>query len=599
MLVHEGVDGLDLREQLAVVQVRRDRPRLHHVLVDPGQLVAALDERRGRAAEHAVELRDDLPLRDRRDRPQRRDERHAREVERARDERDRRHGQRLVGALGEQREDPAEAPADELHRAPAGVLGHGADRAAGSRRRSSARARARGRRSGPGRSRRGTSRGPGASRCSASEQPRRRSKQSAGAASGGTSRTGPPRGAAPAARERQVAVHAALRALVDQRRRHRPPVGQPAAEGDVEEVGRRRPPRRTATGWGARARRCMMTRPGYRLEAPDDDHRRRLRGPPPPARPVGPAQAGPGPLAGAHRARRGADVRPAGRAWAAESAPATRSTPAELAKMAKKRHATLARFEGAATGVGGVVTMVPDLVALAWIQSRLVFYVAAAYGYDPTDPMRPAEALVLFDFYADPATARRALDGIGSTVVEAYIGNKLQRDEALALRLAKMLGHPLGAQARRPRDPGRRDRLQRHRQRAPHARAGRQGDPLLRRLAGAAVDRDRGAVGRGRVRAAEEVDHGRDVLRRREVRVLLGRHRARGSPACRSSSAAPRCSARRRPRARARRPRRTRSPPPWTRSSRRRPRTGAAPSARRRRRPRRRRPRRAPAAPPA
>src|SRR5918997_6773951 len=51
---------------------------------------------------------------------------------------------------------------------------------------------------------------------------------------------------------------------------------------------------------------------------------------------------------------------------------------AELAKMAKKRHATLARFEGASTGVGGVVTMVPDLVALAWIQSRLVFYIAAA-----------------------------------------------------------------------------------------------------------------------------------------------------------------------------------------------------------------------------
>ena len=108
--------------------------------------------------------------------------------------------------------------------------------------------------------------------------------------------------------------------------------------------------------------------------------------------------------------------------------------------MAKKRHATLARFEGAATGVGGVVTMVPDLVMLAWIQSRLVFYVAAAYGYDVTHPMRPAEALVLFDFYQDPQTARRALDGVGSTVVEAYIGSKMQRDEALALRLAKLLG---------------------------------------------------------------------------------------------------------------------------------------------------------------
>jgi len=126
--------------------------------------------------------------------------------------------------------------------------------------------------------------------------------------------------------------------------------------------------------------------------------------------------------------------------WAEEKRSRFAVSHGELAKMAKKRHATLARFEGAATGVGGVVTMVPDLVALAWIQSRLVFYVAAAYGYDPHDPMRPAEALVLFEFYKDPVTARRALDGIGSTVAEAYIGNKLQRDEALALRLAKMLG---------------------------------------------------------------------------------------------------------------------------------------------------------------
>jgi hypothetical protein len=126
--------------------------------------------------------------------------------------------------------------------------------------------------------------------------------------------------------------------------------------------------------------------------------------------------------------------------WATDKRTRFQVTPQELATMAKKRHATLARFEGAATGVGGVVTMVPDMAALAWIQSRLVFYIAAAYGYDPTDPMRPAEALVLFGFYPDPATARRALDGIGSTVVEAYIGSKLERQEALALRLAKMLG---------------------------------------------------------------------------------------------------------------------------------------------------------------
>jgi hypothetical protein len=126
--------------------------------------------------------------------------------------------------------------------------------------------------------------------------------------------------------------------------------------------------------------------------------------------------------------------------------------------------------------------MVPDLVALAWIQSRLVFYIAAAYGYDPRDPMRPAEGLVLFDFYPDPTSARKALDGIGPTVVEAYVGSKFQRDEALALRLAKMVGIRSGAQAGGPDDPRRGDRLQRDRQRAPDARARGARDALLRRL---------------------------------------------------------------------------------------------------------------------
>ena len=75
--------------------------------------------------------------------------------------------------------------------------------------------------------------------------------------------------------------------------------------------------------------------------------------------------------------------------------------------MARRRHATLASVEGAATGVGGFVTLVPDLVGLAWIQSRLVFFIAAAYGYDPLDPMRPAELLVLNGLYTDPGERAR------------------------------------------------------------------------------------------------------------------------------------------------------------------------------------------------
>src|SRR3954452_14843049 len=134
---------------------------------------------------------------------------------------------------------------------------------------------------------------------------------------------------------------------------------------------------------------------------------------------------------------------PAAAAWVEERRRVYAHSPAEIAQMAKRRHAALARFGGAATGVGGLVTAVPDLAAAAWIQSRMVFFIAAAYGYDPFDPMRPAELLVIRDLYPDPESARRALDGIGTMVVQAYIGSRTQRDEALAARLARLVRPPL------------------------------------------------------------------------------------------------------------------------------------------------------------
>jgi hypothetical protein len=131
---------------------------------------------------------------------------------------------------------------------------------------------------------------------------------------------------------------------------------------------------------------------------------------------------------------------PAAEAWVADKRLRYAHSPHELALMAKKRHASLARFEGAATGVGGVFTIIPDLAAAAWIQSRMVFFIAAAFGFDPRDPMRPAELLVLQGLFPDPESARQALDGAGQTVVQAYVGSKMGRDEALAGRLAKMVG---------------------------------------------------------------------------------------------------------------------------------------------------------------
>ena len=135
---------------------------------------------------------------------------------------------------------------------------------------------------------------------------------------------------------------------------------------------------------------------------------------------------------------------PAAAAWVEERKRTYAHSPAELAQMAKRRHATLSRFGGAATGVGGIVTMLPDLAAAAWIQSRMVFFIAAAYGYDPHDPMRPAELLVIRGLYPDPQSAREALDGAGTMVAQAYVGSRLERDEALAARLARFVGRRLG-----------------------------------------------------------------------------------------------------------------------------------------------------------
>ncbi|HEX8105840.1 MAG TPA: EcsC family protein [Solirubrobacteraceae bacterium] len=131
---------------------------------------------------------------------------------------------------------------------------------------------------------------------------------------------------------------------------------------------------------------------------------------------------------------------PAAAAWVAEKRGRYSGSGLDLARMAKKRHATLARFGGAATGVGGWVTIVPDLAALAWIQSRLVFFIAASFGFDPRDPMRPAELLVLQGMYDDVASARAALDGAGRSVAGAWVESRLNREQTLAGRLMKMAG---------------------------------------------------------------------------------------------------------------------------------------------------------------
>jgi hypothetical protein len=117
----------------------------------------------------------------------------------------------------------------------------------------------------------------------------------------------------------------------------------------------------------------------------------------------------------------------------------------ELARIAYKKHVRLARIEGGVLGIGGALTAAPDMVALLWIQSRMVFYIAAANGYDPEHPMRPAELLALQGIYETPAEAREALDGMGKLMAQAMVEKALagRSTESLQRRLAKYLAKRL------------------------------------------------------------------------------------------------------------------------------------------------------------
>lgn len=122
--------------------------------------------------------------------------------------------------------------------------------------------------------------------------------------------------------------------------------------------------------------------------------------------------------------------------------------PHEIARIAVRRHTRLARAEGAVLGIGGALTAPADLLALAWVQSRMTFFVAAAYGYDPAHPMRPAELLALHGLYDSPAAARAALDGVGDSLAVAMVGRKLDRGHERTLR-RRLLGFVGRRMARR------------------------------------------------------------------------------------------------------------------------------------------------------
>lgn len=109
------------------------------------------------------------------------------------------------------------------------------------------------------------------------------------------------------------------------------------------------------------------------------------------------------------------------------------ATNQQLAQMVKSRHALLARMEGAAAGVpssvapgpGTAAAVLPDLGALAWLQSRMVVHIAAVYGHDTTDREMAAELLVLQGFYNSTRAARvvltEASKRVATRLTNAYI----------------------------------------------------------------------------------------------------------------------------------------------------------------------------------
>lgn len=117
-------------------------------------------------------------------------------------------------------------------------------------------------------------------------------------------------------------------------------------------------------------------------------------------------------------------------------------TPQKLGRKAYTKHVHLSRGEGLALGLGGVVTSAANVAGLGWIQARMVFFIAAAYGYDPHDPMRPAELLHLWGVYETPAQARESLDGVGASMAETVVKTQLSKpsERSLTNRMLRYVG---------------------------------------------------------------------------------------------------------------------------------------------------------------
>ena len=158
--------------------------------------------------------------------------------------------------------------------------------------------------------------------------------------------------------------------------------------------------------------------------------------------------------------------------------------PDRLAHKAYAKHVHLSRGEGLALGLGGMITSAFNVAGLGWIQARMVFYIAAAHGFDPHDPMRPAELLFLWGVYETPAQARESLDGVGESMAVTVVKTQLSKpSRAVADQPdAALRGQAHGQALRRPDDPAAGRAHQRDPERRLHEGPGPAGAEVLRRL---------------------------------------------------------------------------------------------------------------------
>lgn len=118
------------------------------------------------------------------------------------------------------------------------------------------------------------------------------------------------------------------------------------------------------------------------------------------------------------------------------------ATDRQLAIYFKRKYSSAARWEGAGIGAAGIFGLPVDLVALAWIQNRMVLSIAAVYGHDMTDHRdRAADLLILQGIHNAREPAIRAIVEASEKALAKVVLRHLRKD---ALVLVKELFSVVG-----------------------------------------------------------------------------------------------------------------------------------------------------------